>query len=121
LKADDSIVLPALPFNIDLSYLKNDSNSLVNIDSIKIQTILKISRLKLNLQMLLSNIKQIDKDVPRTGYLIEFDDKSDKKEDLNRLSLSLKNILVTFSAFHQVTGEERNIKNYDLGYTQGLV
>jgi len=121
LKADDSIVLPALPFNIDLSYLKNDSNSLVNIDSIKIQTILKISRLKLNLQMLLSNIKQIDKDVPRTGYLIEFDDKSDKKEDLNRLSFSLKNILVTFSAFHQVTGEERNIKNYDLGYTQGLV
>ena len=60
--------------------------------------------------MLLSNIKQIDKDVPRTGYLIEFDDKPDKKEDLDRLSLSLKNILVTFSAFHQVTGDEIKIE-----------
>ncbi len=116
---DDSIVLPTLPFNVDLSHLKNDNNSLVNIDYIKIQTVLKISRLKLNLNMLISDIKQIDKDVPRTGYLIEIDEDSDKKHDIDRLSTSLKNILVTFSAFHQATNDENRVNSLDLGYTQG--
>ena len=69
--------------------------------------------------MLCANIKQIEKDVPRTGYLIELDDVPERKDELEKLSLSLKNILVTFSAFHQATSEERSLKNCDLGYTQG--
>ena len=69
----------------------------------------------------MSDIKQIEKDVLRTGYLIEIGEDETKKYDLDRQSLSLKNMLITFSAFHQATSDEIKLNKLDLGYTQGLV
>lgn len=121
-------MIPNLNFNIDLSYLKNNTNSSVNIDYIKIQTILKISRKTLNIKKLMSDIKQIEKDIPRTGYLIEIDEDESQKHELDRLSLNLKDMLITFSAFNQDFNDDTNSINtqhshntYDLGYTQGYL
>ena len=84
----------------------------VNIDSMKIQQILQLARVNIDIAKLFDDIKQIDKDVDRTGYLIEVA-RSNEPEIAERLSVSLRNILITFAAFNQSTDQS------NLGYTQG--
>ena len=123
--------IPLLPFNININLGenvykecqmdKNDDNQQVNVDYIKIQLVLQISKHKINLKKLDEDIKLIDKDIERTSYLKElekqsaFDDKSRKQ-----IADSLRNVLITFAAFNQnlnQTGHENN----SLGYTQGYL
>ncbi len=84
----------------------------VNIDSIKLQQILLLSRVSIDNQKLLEDIKQIDKDVERTGYLIEVL-RSNEPHIFEKLSNILRNILITFAAFNQSADQS------NLGYTQG--
>jgi hypothetical protein len=121
--------IPLLPFNISIKLddnvykqcqiNKSDDNQPVNVEYIKIQLILQISKHKISLKKLNEDIKLIDKDIERTSYLKElenhniFDEKSRE-----RIKDSLRNVLITFAAFNQnlnQTGQENN----SLGYTQG--
>lgn len=66
---------------------------------------------------MINDIKQIDKDLDRTSFLIELEEKKRLK-----VKNSLRNILITFSAFNQSSSDDMfNKKILDLGYTQGLV
>ena len=126
----DSVVIPILPFNIEIKadtnkneYCIEDPN--VNVNYIKIQTILHISRINISNSKLLNDIRQIEKDLERTGYLIDLDeDNSDhdatvySKEHM-KASNSLRNILVTFCAFNQSIDDFNTINKINLGYTQG--
>jgi hypothetical protein len=89
---------------------------IANIDYIKLQSIIKISRIKVNNTKLIDDIKQIEKDLERTGAFIELDESDNKSDNIEkaRLKDSLKNILITFSAFNQIMDDST-----DLGYTQG--
>jgi hypothetical protein len=69
-----------------------------------------------NNSKLFDDIKQIEKDLERTGAFIELDESENKDNNLEkaRIKDSLKNILITFSAFNQIMEDST-----DLGYTQG--
>ena len=123
--------IPLLPFNININLEeniykecqmnKNVDNQQVNVDYIKIQLVLQISKHKINLKELIEDIKLIDKDIERTSYLKELEKHSvlDNKSR-KRIANSLRNILITFAAFNQnlnQTGQENN----SLGYTQGYL
>lgn len=87
---------------------------MINVDSVKIQTILKISRINVNESRLKEDIKQIDKDLQRTKYLAELLDDPKKKESHTN---ALRNLLITFAAFNQTMTFDN--KEIDLGYSQG--
>jgi hypothetical protein len=108
----NEISLPNLPFDIKIATDSIDIQSKANIDYIKIQSILKVSRHKIDVKMLLDNIQQIEKDVPRTTL---FNNK-DNKEFLNSLRL----LLITFAAFHQNLSSSNGTTTNNLGYTQGF-
>ena len=66
----------------------------------------------------MDDIKQIDKDIERTSFIIEMADKM-PKSDLDSLVKSLRKILITFVAFNQNINDSRKENSVDLGYTQG--
>lgn len=103
--------IPSLPFNTVIN-IKCDDNS-VDVNCMKIQSILKISRLEIQIEDFKNDLRQIDKDIPRTGYLIELE--KDNSIEISKLSQSLRDILIVFSAFNQKTAD-----NHLLGYTQGM-
>lgn len=98
-------------------------NQDLNIDYIKLQTILKISRLNVSKSCLVEDIKQIDKDIDRTGYLNELEnDKKCNDEQRESIKNALRNILITFAAFNQTlteTNKDLSVTEVSLGYTQG--
>ncbi len=121
---DDKHKVPSLPFTIDIdlkdNVYKTDSNSMkssdnnhkAEIDYCKIQLILKIARFNVSNSELIQDIKQIDKDIERTGYILEIIDEMTQV----RMSHALRNILITFATFNQ------NLKSSNaLGYTQGYL
>jgi len=127
----DQITVPNLPFNVDINLDDNvydnektskneyeQQQQAINLDYVKIQLILKLSRASILNSKLISDIRQIDKDINRTAYLTDMPESTKKK----RLVTSLKNILVTFSCFNQnidsLDGTNECKKN-NLGYTQG--
>ena len=132
----NEIKIPSLPFNINFD-LKNDyyrqreskynEEDIININSIKIQTILKLSHKEINNNKFLDDVRQIDKDINRTGYLFELDDdKSITKIDKENIKNALRNILISFAAFNQQIinpNDNKNDKNssFNLGYTQGYL
>jgi hypothetical protein len=89
----------------------------VNVDYIKIQTIVKVSRVAISNKELIEDIRLIDKDVDRTGYLMEISkEKRLAEKDLSKVRESLRNILITFSAYNQRIDEGK----FELGYAQGM-
>jgi hypothetical protein len=89
----------------------------VNVDYIKIQTIVKVSRVAISTKELIDDIRLIDKDVERTGYLQEIRKEAALSDrEINRLSDSLRSILITFSAYNQKIDNGKS----DLGYAQGM-
>lgn len=89
----------------------------IDLDYLKIQNILNVSKKQINNTKMINDIKQIDKDLDRTSFFIEMEEKIQPK-----VKNSLRNILITFSAFNQSSSDEMiNKKILDLGYTQGLV
>ncbi len=126
---NESITVPLLPFNININLDDNlykpseikpsHDNQQVNVDYIKIQLVLKISKHKISTQKLIDDIRQIDKDITRTSYLSEIEkDKSLDHLVRNRIKDSLRNILITFAAFNQNLNQNGQESN-SLGYTQG--
>jgi hypothetical protein len=95
-----------------------DNTSQISTDSAKLQTILKLSSINISISKLLDDIKQIDKDIERTSFIIEMANKM-PKSDLDSLVKSLRNILITFVAFNQNINDSRKENSLDLGYTQG--
>jgi hypothetical protein len=132
--------MPQLPFNITIeesdtireSEIKkclsiNDKNiewcdntSQISTESAKLQTILKLSSINISVPKLLDDIKQIDKDIERTSFIIEMTNKMSQC-DIDSLVKSLRNILITFVAFNQNINDSRKENCLDLGYTQGYV
>ena len=132
-----------MPFNInfdkaDDKYKTRESSGLpsqedgsqsVNVDYIKIQTILRVSRLPISNSKLAEDIKQIEKDIERTGYVFDDLDKdpSLSPESRSRIVEALRNVLITFAAFHQNVEDPDAPKatpsspTYNLGYTQGYL
>jgi hypothetical protein len=100
---------------------KTTDDNLLNINSIKLQTILKISRVKIFNKELLEDVKLIHKDIERTGYLMELGENREvNKEQIDKISESLSNILITFAAFNQSIDEKiSDDERFNLGYTQG--
>lgn len=97
-----------------------------NIDYIKLQTILKISRMNVSKTGLIEDVKQIDKDIDRTGYIMEISqDESLNDREKSSITSAIRNILITFAAFNQnideVEKEQTTNTNNStsLGYTQG--
>ncbi len=127
----DQITVPNLPFtvaiNLDENIYDNKKTSqdeyeqqqqATNVGYIKLQLVVKLSRASISNSKLLNDIRQIDKDIERTAYLTEMTDSAHQK----RLATSLRNILVTFSAFNQNIDSLANTnesKKNNLGYTQG--
>ena len=66
---------------------------------------------------LIDDIKQIDKDIERTSFIIEMGKILEKLEN-EKLTQSLRNILITFVAFNQNLRENKS-GTLNLGYTQG--
>lgn len=67
------------------------------LDMIKLQHILKMSRLRISKSSLAEYIKQIDKDMDRTGYLKEVgDDNSMSDQEKAKIKNALLNVLITF-------------------------
>lgn len=102
-----------------------NSNSSANIEYMKFQSIVKVSRANISCTNLNEDMKLIDKDLDRTGYLHEVaDDESLNDQEKSSIRTALRNLLVTFAAFNQsvveVYGEKENSVS-NLGYTQGLV
>ena len=113
-----------LPFSISInldenyykSYQINSEAHQVNVNYIKIQLVLQISKLKISTKKLTEDMKQIDKDIERTSYLTEIEKGNMDELARERIANSLRNILITFAAFNQnLSGQETN----SLGYTQG--
>lgn len=110
-------------YRLSSSSVKNDSDLIetaqdLNSQCIIIQSILNISRINISNSQLMQDIRQIDKDVERTSYIIELsNEKSATQEELKKMTNSLRNILITFSAFNQKSNDTN--LNFDLGYTQG--
>ena len=123
-----------MPFNVcvsskdDLFRTIDDCNNdtgdnETNVDSMKIQLILKLSRRQINASKLIDDIKLIDKDLERTGYIIQLDsDKSVSDAVKMRLKETLRNILITFAAYNQnVSSRKQDDQSTNsLGYTQGM-
>ncbi|RNA41958.1 TBC1 domain family member 15-like [Brachionus plicatilis] len=128
----DTIASPMVDFTcpIDLNndYYDNSSRSVENLFEekqdidlgyLKIQSLLNVSRRRINNTKLMNDIKQIDKDLERTTYLIEIEEKD--LADKTKIKNSLRNILITFSAFNQSSSDEMSNNGcFDLGYTQGM-
>jgi hypothetical protein len=106
----------------------------INIDYIKLQTIVQISRKKIETSSLMSDIRGVDKDIDRTSYLIALSDADEKlasndpakplqEEKTNKIRNALRNILITFGAFNQhinnKLSNDATDQQYNLGYTQG--
>jgi hypothetical protein len=74
---------------------------------------------------LLNDVKLIEKDLERTGYLISLDksenNDSPKSEEYTKAYFTLRNILITFSAFNQTIEDFSSANKINLGYTQGYV
>ncbi len=107
--------MPAIPFDIQIPMNSADNQAKTNIDYTRIQSILKISRHIVDMKMLLDDIQQIEKDIPRTTLF------NDNRDDMD-FSERLKSILITFAAFHQNLSSSttsHKVKN-NLGYTQGF-
>jgi hypothetical protein len=123
----NQISVPNLSFDTIIEQPQDlkENNLKANIDYIKIQSILKISRHKIDFKMLLDDIRLINKDVPRTT-VFNVDNENGTEEfvddDINdQFHRDLHDILITFAAFHQNvnnTGSQGNKKD-NLGYTQG--
>jgi len=120
--------IPPMPFDIQIKadtnkneYCIEDPN--VNVDYVKIQTILHISRINISNSKLLNDIKLIEKDLERTGYLISLDksenNDSPKSEEYSKAWNTLRNILITFCAFNQNIEDFSSMNKINLGYTQG--
>lgn len=120
--------IPPMPFDIQIKadtnkneYCIEDPN--VNVDYVKIQTILHISRIHITNSKLLNDIKLIEKDLERTGYLISLDksenNESPKSEEYTKAWNTLRNILITFCAFNQNIEDFSSLNKINLGYTQG--
>ena len=99
--------------------VKQSEGIMINAEYIKIQLILKLSRIELSNSELMDDIRLIGKDIDRTGFLIELNKDSSFKNDIRiaKLAESLRNILITFAAFNQHI-ETIGQKN-SLGYAQG--
>lgn len=116
--------MPSLPFNIEINLkenifrkkgIKQLHEDQENLDYIKIQLIVKLSRVSICFSKLQDDIKQIDKDIERTTCL-----SGTSEEDKTNMLKSLRNILVTFAAFNQnINGHDAENPKNDLGYTQG--
>ena len=89
------------------------------MDYLKIQLILKLSRIELSNSELMDDIRLIDKDIDRTGLIIELEKNISLGKDvrIKKLAESLRNILITFAAFNQHI--ERVGQKNSLGYAQG--
>ena len=114
-----------LPFSISInldenyykSYQINSEAHQVNVDYIKIQLVLQISKLKISTKKLTEDMKQIDKDIERTSYLTEIEKGNMDELARERIANSLRNILITFAAFNQnLSGQETNSRGYTQGY-----
>lgn len=84
-----------------------------DVNSMKIQALLKVNRYEISGDKLNEDIIQVDKDIHRTAYLIE---SNSALEHTKKLAKMLRNILITFTAYHQRT---KDSKEFNLGYTQG--
>lgn len=87
-------------------------NQKAEIDCFKIQLILKLARCDVSNSKLIQDIKQIDKDIERTGYMSEIEDEVEQI----RMAKALRNILITFATFNQNLNSSNS-----LGYTQGYL
>ena len=95
-----------------------------SFDCLKLQAILKLSgSSNISIHKLIDDIKQIDKDLERTSFIIEMNHKyndSPQHPDLININASLRNILITFVAFNQNLNEfKKENSSFNLGYTQG--
>ncbi len=118
------MIVPSLPFNVEIDlkeniYRKEAVHQLnedqANLDYIKIQLIVKLSRVSILQSKLLEDVKQIDKDIERTTYLSDINEENKKI-----ISKPLRNILITFAAFNQnINGYDTENSKNSLGYTQG--
>jgi hypothetical protein len=133
---DDKISISMIPFTLEIdmnqdrirecaadfeaSIYENatqQENNMVNVDYIKIQTIVKVSRIDISNKELIEDIRLIDKDVDRTGYLMEINKENKLNEkDSDKVRESLRNILITFAAYNQRIDEGK----FELGYAQGM-
>ena len=123
-------MIPPLPFTIEIKadtnkneYCIEDPN--VNVDYVKIQTILQISRTHISNAKLINDMRLIEKDLERTGFLIDMDnderyqDPTVLAEAHTKASNTLRNILITFAAFNQNIDDFSSSNKLNLGYTQG--
>lgn len=124
----DDVFVPQIPFglNIDMnqdlirpdeptsSEFEASDLETISVEYIKLQTIVKVSRSRVSNQKLMEDIRQIDKDVERTCLLIDM--RQNNQPDLDRMSESLRNMLITFAAFNQKIDDK-----FDLGYAQGYL
>lgn len=76
----------------------------------------------------MSDVKIIDNDLDRTGYLIELNNNGSFDQSYKeRIRQALRNILVTFAAFNQSVNSntdeisQSKKRSNGLGYTQGLI
>jgi hypothetical protein len=116
---DIHIELEANKTKPNLKFENDDPSVTINVDYVKLQTILHLSRINIANSKLLEDIKQIDKDIERTSYLTELSAHVNESE-LKRITSSLRNILITFAAFNQNLEEFKSDKQFNLGYTQGM-
>lgn len=111
-----------MPFNININLDENlykqveiiNETHQINVDYIKIQLVLQISKCKISTRKLIEDIRQIDKDIERTNFLNELEEYH-SAADHARIVKALRNILITFATFNQNLDE-----NNSLGYTQGF-
>lgn len=90
----------------------NPKSQKAEIDCFKIQLILKLARCDVSNSKLIQDIKQIDKDIERTGYMSEIEGEAAQV----RMAKALRNILITFATFNQNLNSSNS-----LGYTQGYL
>ncbi|CAF0750248.1 unnamed protein product [Brachionus calyciflorus] len=130
----DQIPTPSIDFNVKIEinqdFYKEKQNQSdsdfieesqdLNFDYLKIQTLLNISSKNIINSKLVSDIRQIDKDIERTSYFNELSN-YETEDKIKKLMDSLKNLLITFSAFNQYSSKEMGLAGKcDLGYTQGM-
>jgi len=105
--------IPMLAFSVNIDPDGFDCSA-CDANSMKIQSILKVNRYEINSAKLNEDIIQVDKDNHRTAYLIEL---NSALEHTKKLAKMLRNILITFTAYHQRTADSTE---FNLGYTQGM-
>lgn len=104
--------VPSLAFSVSIDPDGFDCSA-CDVNSVKIQTLLRVNRCEINAAKLNEDVIQVDKDIHRTAYLIEA---NSALESTKKLAKMLRNILITFTAYHQKT---ECSQEFNLGYTQG--